>query len=453
MANARRKKRSDSNRQHPSTSEEIYSLSPELGPGGKENKQPRQARKKENALLEAEQKYRIELQQEVEETSKELQEKTHFINRVTDVMPDLLSVIELLTLKARYINKTVLFEMGFDDLDKITEEEREEIVHADDRTLLKKYFDDFAAASDDDVIDLEYRAKIRTGEWQWFHARGKVFSRDASGRPTHCVNVVQSINKTRNTERQIEELNNDLLAKNRQLESLISELKTFNSLAANNYAETLKHVYINLETIVTTDARNLSNSSRASIRRAQAAIQKMKLLTNDINNYLALYDVGMRKELIDPNIELMDVKERIQKKLEDSNATLSIAMLPRIIADPVLFSKLMINIIDNAIKFRRPGADPVITISNSSETELNAERNLPENAAYTIITVADNGLGFKDDDTHRIFDLFTQLDDGKHKGSGIGLAICKKIMEMHGGFLTAEAKPGQGASFHCYFPV
>ena len=70
---------------------------------------------------------------------------------------------------------------------------------------------------------------------------------------------------------------------------------------------------------------------------------------------------------------------------------------------------------------------------------------------YTIITVTDNGIGFET--TDKIFELFTQLpDEVKHKGSGMGLAICKKIMEMHGGYITAEAEPGKGASFHCFFP-
>jgi signal transduction histidine kinase len=70
---------------------------------------------------------------------------------------------------------------------------------------------------------------------------------------------------------------------------------------------------------------------------------------------------------------------------------------------------------------------------------------------YTIITVTDNGIGFET--TDKIFELFTQLPDVvKHKGSGMGLSICKKIMEMHGGHIMAEAEPGKGASFHCFFP-
>ena len=216
----------------------------------------------EEALHNTEKNYRVQLEKEVEERTKELKEKTHLINRITDVMPDLLSVIDLKTLRASFSNKKVLEQMGFDDLEKMTDEERAQLIFPDDRLIVKDYFDSFATVSDDDVSDVEYRAKIRTGEWRWFHARGKVFARDEKGKPTHCVNVVQNIDKRKIAEQQIENLNANLIAKNKELGSLNTELKTFNSIAANNYSETLRNVYINLETIVTSDARNLSNSSR-----------------------------------------------------------------------------------------------------------------------------------------------------------------------------------------------
>jgi len=246
-------------------------------------------------------------------------------------------------------------------------------------------------------------------------------------------------------------LNESLLFMNRELNSLNSELRSFNSITANNYNETLRHVYINLETIITSDARHLSDTSRANIRRAQSAVQKMKLLTNDINHYLELYDAGIKKELISPEINLEDLIKRIKEKIEEANAKIEIEELPALSADPVLFSRLLTNLIDNSIKFRKPGEDPVVKIKHTKANEL---KNVPVSLTgmpYTIITVTDNGLGFEN--TDMIFELFIQLpDEVKHKGSGMGLSICKKIMEMHGGYITADAEPGKGASFHCFFP-
>ena len=93
----------------------------------------------------------------------------------------------------------------------------------------------------------------------------------------------------------------------------------------------------------------------------------------------------------------------------------------------------------------------VIKIKNTKITELEDVLVPIAGITYTIITVTDNCIGFEY--TDKIFELFTQLQhDVKHKGSGMGLAICKKIMEMHSGHITAEAIPGSGASFHCFFP-
>lgn len=410
------------------------------------------AAKAEKALLEAEQKHRLELEEKVEERTKELIEKTHLLSRVTDVMPDLLSIIELETRTVSYINKKAIPELGFDDLEKYTLEERNEVIYPEDQPLVKKYFENFSFASDDDVMDIEYRAKIKTGEWQWFHAKGKVFTRDEAGKPTHCVNIVQNIDKRKEAEQQIANLNNDLVTKNEQLNSLNSELKQLNTITGNNYTEALRHVYINLETIVNTDAKNLSDSGRANLRRAQAAIQKMKLLTDDIHRYLDLYDRDIKKELVFPDYLLLEAKEKLQKKIEDSNATFIIPTIPPLQADPQLFVILVINIIDNSITFMKENEDPVIEINYSSVAKLNENPKAAKDTAYTIISITDNGNGFNCEYSEQVFEFFFKPDNNT-KGSGIGLAIGKKIMEKHGGFITAEAKPGEGATINCYFPA
>jgi PAS domain S-box-containing protein len=207
------------------------------------------------------------------------------------------------------------------------------------------------------------------------------------GEPEKMVGVNMDITALLESEEKIMSLNESLLFMNRELNSLNSELRSFNSITANNYNETLRHVYINLETIITSDARHLSDTSRANIRRAQSAVQKMKLLTNDINHYLELYDAGIKKELISPEINLEDLIKRIKEKIEEANAKIEIEELPALSADPVLFSRLLTNLIDNSIKFRKPGEDPVVKIKHTKANEL---KNVPVSLTgmpYTIITV------------------------------------------------------------------
>ena len=240
---------------------------------------------------------------------------------------------------------------------------------------------------------------------------------------------------------------------NKELSFLNAELRNFNSIAAKNYSEVLRQVYIHLESIVTHDARTLSDSSRANLRRAQSAIQRLKLLTNDINNYLQLYDLGINKQVIDPNSLIEKVVSGMKSKVEDAEAKIQTTDLPPFPADPLLFSHLMTNLLDNAIKFRKVEVDPVIKIHYSNGTENGTPKTFG-GTDYMIIIVSDNGIGFQHEELDKMFELFYQLpNQGKHKGSGMGLAICKKIMQMHGGFITANGKNAEGASFECYFPV
>jgi PAS domain S-box-containing protein len=271
------------------------------------------------------------------------------------------------------------------------------------------------------------------------------------GETEKMLGVNLDITDSLESSQKIMDLNESLLSMNKELNSLNSELRSFNSITANNYNEALRHVYINLETIVTSDAKHLSDSGRANLRRAQSAVQKMKLLTNDINNYLELYDAEVKKELISPKIVLQDIMREAKTKIEEANAKIEIEEMPVLSADPILFSRLLTNLIDNSIKFRMPGEDPVVKIKHTKINELEDVPVPLTGMPYTIITVTDNGIGFEN--TDMIFELFTQLPDQvKRKGSGMGLSICKKIMDMHGGYIIAEAELGKGASFHCFFP-
>ena len=278
--------------------------------------------------------------------------------------------------------------------------------------------------------------------------------KNENGEIEKTLGVDMDITSAQRSEEKIMELNRSLTVMNKELSTLNAELKNFNSIAANNYSEVLRQVYIHLETVVTTDARTLSDSGRANLRRAQSAIQRMKLLTNDISNYLHLYDIGVNKQMINPNSIIQNVLSAMKGKIEDAQATINAAELPSFPADPLLFSHLMTNLLDNAIKFRKLVVNPVIKIHYSRADELSAIAKAASNTGYMIIIVSDNGLGFQQEELDQMFELFYQLPtQGKHKGSGMGLAICKKIMEMHGGFIAAEGERARGASFQCYFPL
>jgi len=277
--------------------------------------------------------------------------------------------------------------------------------------------------------------------------------KDKRNQPVKVVGVDLDITHQLKAADEINQLNRALLIKNRDLESLNEELKTFNNVAARDFKETIQTLYTNLEYIVSKEGRILSDTSKANIRRAQSAIQKMKLLTDDINNYLQLYEKPVYKLMIDPNAIVEEVIARSEGKIDRAAATIELNQLPTLYADPVLFAMLISHLLDNALKFRKLAVSTTIKIKHSLADEMNAIPEAIHDMSYTIISVSDTGIGFNEEYAEKIFELFFRLEEkGKYKGSGIGLAVCKKIMALHNGFITAESSPAAGSTFNCYFP-
>lgn len=281
-----------------------------------------------------------------------------------------------------------------------------------------------------------------------------VVIKDKKKVPVKIVGVDLDITHQLKAADEINQLNRILLTKNRDLETLNDELRTFNTIAANDYKETIQVLYTNLEYIISRDGRVLSDTSKANIRRAQSAIQRMKLLTDDINTYLQLYDTPVYKMVIDPNIIVSEVISKWNGKIEQAGATVEVNELPTLYADPILFSTLVGHLLDNSIKFRRLARPAMIKIKYSQADEMNAIPEAIHDMPYTIISISDNGIGFEEENAEKIFEMFARLHDNKgtYKGSGIGLAACKKIMTLHNGFITAESKLATGSTFNCYFP-
>src|SRR5258706_2231689 len=248
-------------------------------------------------------------------------------------------------------------------------------------------------------------------------------------------------------------LNSTLLEKNKELEILASELTTINSVASTEYRETIQRLYTNLEYIVSSDGRAMSDTSKANIRRAQAAIQRMKLMSDDINSFLHLCSIGINKSLVNPNAILGNVISGMKGKIEQANAHIESAHLPELLADPLLLSFLFTRLLENSIKFRKLVVPPLIKIKYSEADEMNVISTAKKDTKYTIISISDNGIGLNADDADKIFDLFYTVHEKiRYKGSGIGLSACKKIMAMHGGFIIADGLPAQGTTISCYFP-
>ena len=277
--------------------------------------------------------------------------------------------------------------------------------------------------------------------------------KNKKGEVEKMLGVNMDITNAKEAEQKIFDLNKNLSVKNRELETLNSELKTFNTIAANDYKDTLSNLYTNLEFIISKDGLNLSDGGKANLRRAQSSIQKIKLLTDDIVSFSNINIDDNEIGYVDLNSIVENILSDMEDRLRLSNAQIEIDQLPKVKGYQLLLSLLFHHLLDNAIKFRKNISTPIIHIQYALVDDFQ-HLDFSKETAYHKISVIDNGIGFSNEDAKNIFSMFYKLHEkNKYKGSGIGLSICKKIMDLHNGFITALGNPEISSEFSCYFPA
>jgi hypothetical protein len=204
--------------------------------------------------------------------------------------------------------------------------------------------------------------------------------------------------------------------------------------------------------IVNQEAQKFGNSSKAMLRKMQSTLQRLNLMTNDVLAYIRLSkeDVTMSTVSLDHVVDLV-IAER-QEEITQSNIHIIKGQLGWIQGDYHLIYIMVRHLIDNAIKFRKTGSEHKINIGVDQYGLNGNQYDVPLSAESITLSVTDNGLGFASEDYEKIFQMFYKNHYGvKMKGSGVGLSVARKIMNIHQGRISAEGEPGKGASFRCDF--
>jgi signal transduction histidine kinase len=235
---------------------------------------------------------------------------------------------------------------------------------------------------------------------------------------------------------------NQLLRRANELARSNAELEQFASIASHDLQEPLRKVQTFAAQLNATERDRLSEQGQDFLRRMSDASGRMRALIDDL---LAFSRVSTKGRPFVP-VRLGDVATQalgdLEISIEESGATVTVGTLPEIEADPVQMRQLLLNLMGNAVKFRRPGVAPVITVDARVDD------------GVATLTVADNGLGFDPEFAGRIFRAFERLHGtSAYPGTGIGLALCRKIAERHHGTITADGREGEGATFTVRLPL
>ncbi len=255
-------------------------------------------------------------------------------------------------------------------------------------------------------------------------------------------------------EKQVAERTKELAVNNIELEKMNKELQSFAYISSHDLQEPLRKIQTFSTQILDKEFNNLSDSAKEKFRRMQIAAERMQTLIDDLLAYSRTNIIARELENINLEKIIEEVREDLKDELDHKHAVIQIGDMCEIKVVHFQFRQLLYNLIINALKFSKENTSPVIKISSETEkgSKLNNEKLAPE-LTYCHIHISDNGIGFDQQFSEKIFEVFQRLH-GKHeyKGTGIGLAIVKKIVENHNGIITATGELIKGAAFDIYLP-
>lgn len=265
--------------------------------------------------------------------------------------------------------------------------------------------------------------------------------------------ILTDLTSQKNSQRQLKATNAQLEAINQALESSNHDLLQFASVASHDLQEPLRKILV-FSSLLLQKQNELTPQSINYLEKIVDSSDRMKTLIIDILNYSKLSAKDHKLERIDLNKLVRDIKDDFELIIEDKGAKLVIDELPSIEVNKGQIRQVFQNLISNALKFSKAGKPPLIHISSYTLSEKSFDSPKQKNGPFCLINIIDNGIGFDEKYVSNIFSLFERLNTkDKYEGSGIGLAIAKKIIEKHNGLITATSKEGNGAEFKIILPV
>jgi light-regulated signal transduction histidine kinase (bacteriophytochrome) len=239
-----------------------------------------------------------------------------------------------------------------------------------------------------------------------------------------------------------------------QLERSNRELQDFAYVASHDLQEPLRKIVVFGERLKEQSAEKLDAESHDYLERMQKAASRMQTLINDLLTFSRVTTKAQPLAQVDLAEVAREVVTDLEGRIELVKGRVEVGTLPLIDAEPLQMRQLFQNLIGNALKFRRPDTPPVVKVAAQIITGPSPDGGTAVARKLCQLTVSDNGIGFDEKYLDRIFNVFQRLHSrNEYEGTGMGLAIARKIVLFHRGDITAKSKPGEGTTFIVTVPV
>ena len=254
---------------------------------------------------------------------------------------------------------------------------------------------------------------------------------------------------------ELKEANESLEDKNKELLNMNKELEAFTYVSSHDLQEPLRKLQTFAGLILDKEKDNLSDKGKNYFHLMQHETERMRQLIHDLLAFSRISAAERKFVDIDLNVIIEEVKDALKETILQKGAIIEVADVCKVRIIPFQFRQLIHNLFDNALKYSNPDKPPHIKItSRNTKYEKLRLKELPPQKEYCHITISDNGIGFEQKFSTKIFELFQKLHGrDEYPGTGIGLAIVKKIVDNHNGIITATSELKKGATFNIYLPA
>jgi PAS domain S-box-containing protein len=366
-----------------------------------------------------------------------LLESERFANKVVQASLNGLYIFDPVEGQITFINPQYTNLTGYTlaDLQALSGLEFLDLFHPEDRSRVNEHIQAIRGASNGEIFEIEYRFKRSDGRWIWSHSYETVFSRHPDGSVCQYIGTFIDVTARKQAEEALQDYSEQLKRSNEALED-------FAFIASHDLREPLRKVQAFGDALRARYSQDLDERGRDYVERMYQAVERMNSMLDGLLAYSRVTTRGQAFKQVDLHRLATEVLSDLEISIRQTRGQVELQELPVIDADPVQIRQLFQNLIGNALKYHRPGVPPRVTVSST--------RTSPDQIE---ISVRDNGAGFDMAFAGCLFQPFHRLHNRSvYAGTGMGLAICRKIVERHGGSIAGRSVPGEGSVFAVILP-